>query len=148
LDQKPTSCPTAALVALADRESGAGEKLTTSVAVADDAVAAMLLVGVLMLEVEAAGLVAGLTTGFFSAAGTPTLIGESTETTLTGTVTGLGAGLAAGALTGSAFFTTATVRVGVTDFAQTVTDVALVFEACAKPSEVAAVQAQVGVGES
>lgn len=116
----------------------------------------MLLVGPLVLEVEAAGLVAGFTTGFFSAAGTPTLIGESTETTLTGTLTGfgacfragLGAGLAAGSLTGGVFFTTATVRVAVTDFAQTVTDVEPVFEECAKPSEVAAVQAQVGVGES
>ena len=156
LAQKPTSCPTAALVELADSNSGAGEKLTSSVAVADDAVAVELLVDALVTEDEATGLAAGFNAGFLSAAGTPVLIGVSTETTLAGTVTGfgagfragLGAGLAAGALTGGALVATATVRVAVTDFAQTVTDVEPVFEEWAKPSEVAAVQAQVGVGES
>lgn len=155
LAQKPTSCPTAALVELADSDSGAGEKLTSSVAVAEDAVA-VLLVDALVTEDEATGLAAGFNAGFLSAAGTPVLIGVSTETTLAGTVTGfeagfragLGAGLAAGALTGGALVATATVRVAVTDFAQTVTDVEPVFEEWAKPSEVAAVQAQVGVGES
>lgn len=155
LAQKPTSCPTAALVELADSDSGAGEKLTSSVAVADDAVV-VLLVDALVTEDEATGLAAGFNAGFLSAAGTPVLIGVSTETTLAGTVTGLGAGfraglgagLAAGALTGGALVATATVRVAVTDFAQTVTDVEPVFEEWAKPSEVAAVQAQVGVGES
>lgn len=135
LAQKPTSCPTAALVELADSDSGAGEKLTSSVAVADDAVV-VLLVDALVTEDEATGLAAGFNAGFLSAAGTPVLIGVSTETTLAGTVTGLGAGfraglgagLAAGALTGGALVATATVRVAVTDFAQTVTDVEPVFE--------------------
>lgn len=156
LAQKPTSCPTAALVKLAERERGAGEKLTSSVVVADDAVAAVPLVGALAMDDEATGFVAGFTSGFLSAAGTPVLIWFSNETTLTGTVSGsgagiragLGAGLTAGALTGGALVTTATVRVAVTDFAQTVTDVEPVFEEWAKPSEVAAVHAQVGVGES
>ena len=132
--------------ALEETKTGAGEKLTSSVAVEIET-PELLDATALGAAGAATGLGAGLGAGFGAifcrATGTPFLIGESKLTTLAGVGLGLGAGfdtgafaagvlaagaLATGALAAGAFVDVETVRVAVTDFAQTVTEVAPVFD--------------------
>ena len=131
--------------ALEETKTGAGEKLTSSDAVeieTPEFVAAKALgttgAATGLGAGLGAGFAAGLGAGFWSAAGTPFLIGESKLTTLAGAGLGFGAGfdtgafasgaLVAGALATGSFVVVETVRVAVTDFAQTVTEVAPVLD--------------------
>jgi hypothetical protein len=80
-----------------------------------------------------AGLVAGLGVGFRKATGMPFFIGDSKLTTFTGAGLGFGAGFetgafVAGTLAAGALAAGVTVRLVVTDFAQTVTEVDPVFD--------------------
>jgi hypothetical protein len=149
------------LVALAAREMGAGEKLTSP----EDEVefkaelVAPLWAGALVATGAAiglgAGLGAGFATGFCSATGTPFLIGVKRDPLWVGVGFGAGFGAAgaagafeAGTLAAGVFGAATTVRVAVTDLAQTVTEVGPVFDECENPPDDEAEQAQAGNGES
>ena len=134
------------MVALAETEIGDGEKLTSPAAEAADE--APLLTAAISEALgfvgEATGFGADFATGlatifgagFLSAAGTPFLMGVSKAITFAGV--GLGDGLATGVLVTGAFGIgalsagvltgVAAVRVMVTDFAHTVTEVGPVLE--------------------
>lgn len=138
------------MTALEETKTGAGEKLNSSAAVEIktpellDATALGVAGAATGLGAGfGAGLATGLGAGFCRAIGTPFLIGESKLTTLAGAGLGFGAGfdtgaiaagvltagaLATGALTAGSFVVVETVRVVVTDFAQTVTEVAPVLD--------------------
>lgn len=139
------------MVALAETDIGAGEKLTSPTEVVETPAEfeEPFFAGTLGAATGTtglgaglgAGLTAGLATGFCSAIGTPFAVGVSKATVFTGAGVGFGVGFGdgfTGALTGVAFGVgafavgvfegTATVRVVVTDLAQTVTDVGPVFD--------------------
>ncbi len=127
--------------ALEETKTGAGEKLTSSDAVEIET-PELLDATALGVAGAATGLGAGLGAGFGSGfcreTGMPFLIGESKLTTLAGAGLGFGAGfdtgalaagaLAAGTLAAGSFVVVETVRLAVTDFAQTVTEVAPVLD--------------------
>lgn len=127
--------------ALDETETGAGEKLTSSEAVEvnpPEPVAMSALGAAGAATGLGAGFTAGLGVGFRKATGMPFFIGDSKLTTFTGAGLGFGAGfetgafvagtLAAGALAAGALAAGVTVRLVVTDFAQTVTEVDPVFD--------------------
>ena len=134
------------MTALEETKTGAGEKLTSSEAVEIET-PERLDATALGVAGAATGLGAGLGAGFGAIfcreTGTPFLIGESKLTTLAGAGLGFGAGfdtgafaaggltagvLVTGALAAGSFVEVETARVAVTDFAQTVTEVAPVLD--------------------